>query len=230
MKRKKTQIVKDLVKIIRDDELTYEEFIALCKEARDKTELKAQKKYQEVKPVPTIEDCRKFINVIEKQNAKDSLMIKMLIYLGIRSAELVSIKLSDIELSPGEEKVFLNRKAGRNKWVIIPEKISSLLRLYISTIPSNIYLFESSYHKAYSTRAIRLKIQNYRDEAGLGDIIHAHNFRHLLLTLLAAQGWSDSELQLVSGHDARSSLDRYIYKNPETIRTKMNGAINNMGV
>jgi integrase len=230
MKRKKTAIVKDLVNIIRQDELSYQEFIQLCKEARDITQLKAENKYQEVKPVPTIEDCRKFINVIDKQNPKDSLMIKMLVYLGIRSAELVNIKMSDIELSPGEEKVFLNRKAGRNKWAVIPEKIASLLRLYCSSLSNNLYLFESAYHKPYTTRALRMKIQKYREEAGLGDIIHAHNFRHLLLTLLAANGWSDSELQLVSGHDARSSLDRYIYKNPETIRTKINGAINNMGV
>jgi hypothetical protein len=47
----------------------------------------------------------------------------------------------------------------------------------------------------------------------------------MILTLLAAEGWSDSELQLVSGHDSRTSLDKYIYQNPETIRTKLNSSL-----
>lgn len=226
MKRKKTAIVKDILKIVKEEELTYQEFIQICKDVRDEAKLIPDRKPQIIKPVPTLESCRQFIHIIEKENSKDSLMMRILIYTGIREVELVNIEIKDIDLTPGEEKIFLHRKAGRDKWIVLPDKLAPIIRMYLSANQNNYYLFESSYHKPYTTRSIRGKIQKYREKAGLTDTIHAHNFRHMILTVLASQGWTDSQLQLVSGHDSRTSLDRYIYQNPELIREKLNSEIN----
>jgi integrase len=65
-------------------------------------------------------------------------------------------------------------------------------------------------------------------EAGLDETFHPHNFRHLLLTTLGGDGWTDTELQNVSGHRSRTSLDSYIQKNPERIRTQYNDSINRL--
>ncbi len=223
--------VDELCSVICKYQLTYAEYVQYSKEARERTQLQRPKDKATVKPVPSMDDVAKFLNVVERQSVKDALMIKILLYMGIRSIELVRIKVDDLDLTPGQERIFVHRKGGRDKWFVIPAKLAPLLRMYMELAKDNVYLFESGYgkdkfrHKPYDCRSIRNLIQKYREEAGIGDIIHAHNFRHLLLTTLAAQGWSDSELMLISGHDSRTSLDRYIYQNPEKIRKQINESL-----
>ncbi len=226
VKGKRGKVIKEMVEMIRNHQLSYDEFIECSKIAREQVKLERPGRKPVNKPVPSIDDIKKFMAVVEKQSPKHGLMMKLLIYMGIRECELVRIEIKDLDLTAGAERIFVHRKDGRDKWFVLPEKITSLLRMYISTTVNQVYLFEPSFHKLYTERAIRKMIQKYREDAGVSDIIHAHNFRHMILTLLAGEGWSDHELQLVSGHDSRGSLDRYIYQNPELIRNKYNQALN----
>lgn len=223
---RKNRVIKALAELIRENQLSYDEFNECAKQARELTELTRPKRKNVAKPIPSLDEVKKFMGIIERADTTDALMIKLLIFLGIRSVELTQIRIEDIDTTPGAERIFVHRKGGLDKWFVVPGKLSSLLRMYLSGRDRQVYLFESSYHKPYTTRAIRKKIQAYRETAGLGEVLHAHNFRHLLLTLLAAEGWTDSELQLVSGHASRTNLDRYIYQNPEVIRVKLNGSLN----
>lgn len=227
---RKGKAVVELVDTIRKYGLSYDEFIDACKDARSITLLERPKRMAINQPVPSVDDVTKFMGVVERLSPKDALMMKVMLYLGLRSVEVTRIKLSDIDLTPGAEKMMAHRKAGRDKVFVLPEKIASLMRMYVDANRNNVFLFEASYHKAYDPRSVRKKIQKYRESAGCGADIHAHNFRHMILTYLAGQGWTDSELQLISGHDSRESLTRYIYQNPEKIRTKLNGALAGMGV
>lgn len=220
--------VDAMIALIREYELSYDEFIECGKLAREAMELTRPGRKQVVKPIPSLDDVKKFMGVIERASTTDALMMKLLLVMGIRSVELVRIRIEDIDTTPGAERIFVRRKGGLDKWFVIPAKLSGLLRMYLESAQKQVYLFESGYHQPYTTRAIRMKIQRYRQQAGIGDVIHAHNFRHLILTLLAAEGWSDSELQLVSGHSSRTSLDRYLHNNPEMIRGKINQAVNRM--
>lgn len=218
------KVVKELVKIIRDYELNYDEFVELCSLARVEMQLVRKERKKVDKQMPSIEEVKKFMQCIEKHSSADALMIKILIFMGIRSCELVRIKISDLDLTPGKEMMFTNRKAGLDKNFVIPEKIASLLRLYVSQASKQVYLFESGYHKPYSEKAgaIRKMMQRYRREAGVSDLITPHACRHLLLTTLGGKGWTDSELQKVSGHASRVNLDKYTHLNPELIRNKLN--------
>lgn len=224
-KGRKNRVINAMVELIKEHQLTYDEFIECGKHARDIMELGRPKRKDVIKPIPSLEEVRKFLAHIEGIDAADALKIKLMLFLGIRSVELTKIKKEDLDLTPGAERVFVNRKGGHDKWFVIPSKLSSLLRMYVGQIDKQVYLFEASYHKPYCTRSIREMIQRYRTQAGVSGKVHAHNFRHMLLTLLAAEGWTDSEMQLVSGHKSRTNLDRYIRQNPEMIREKLNGSL-----
>lgn len=228
MRGRRGAAIRAMVELIKEHKLSYNEFVEYGKAARDKMELTRPGRKPVQKPIPSLDNVKKFLEQIERADTTDALMIKLLLFLGIRSVELTRIRIEDIDTTPGAERIFVHRKGGLDTWFVVPGKLASLLRMYLQNCGKQVYLFESSYHKAYTTRAIRKKIQGYREKAGIGDVIHAHNFRHLLLTLLASQGWSDSELQLVSGHASRTSLDRYIYQNPETIRVKYNKDLNSV--
>ena len=50
---------------------------------------------------------------------------------------------------------------------------------------------------------------HYRELAGICERVHPHLFRHQILTWLTAQGLPDSEIQLISGHASKKSLEVY---------------------
>ena len=71
------------------------------------------------------------------------------------------------------------------------------------------YLFETNRLDKFTTRWIRAITKRYADKAGIDKRIYPHLFRHQLLTHLAKKGVVDAKLQLISGHEARKSLEIY---------------------
>lgn len=58
-------------------------------------------------------------------------------------------------------------------------------------------------------RRIQQIVQHYREQAGLSEAVHPHLFRHQMLTFLTGQKLSDAQLQLLSGHASKKSLEIY---------------------
>lgn len=223
----KKTVVNEFVRIIRKYELSYDQAISYSKEARSICELSAPKKRKSTKQQPTTEEIRKFFKTVEKKSITDRLIMKILLYMGLRTKELVNIKIKDLELEPGSEKLYARRKRGENKYFVIPHQLVESLKIYIETIAKkNVYLFESKFHKKYNERSIRLKFQKYREEAEISKNVHPHAFRSAIITFLSSEGWSTRQIQLVSGHSSSSSVDIYDKNNPEGIRNKLNQSIN----
>jgi integrase/recombinase XerD len=53
----------------------------------------------------------------------------------------------------------------------------------------------------------RLVVQSYREMAGITQPLHPHLFCHQMLTYLTSKGLTDSQIQLISGHESKKSLD-----------------------
>lgn len=223
-------VVAKLVEIIRQEKLSYEDFIEASSEARKVAQLKKKKTVTILKPIPNEKEIVRFINTIELKSQKHALMIRVLIYTGIRCRELTTLKIEDLDLTPGKETAYIHRKAGRDKTIVIPSVIAPMLRMYIEENGKNVYLFESSFHRQYTTRGIRKMVQKYRESAELSGVIHPHNFRHFILTFLGEAGFTDSQLQLVSGHDKRESLSIYIDKNPRAVRGLINETYKSLSI
>ncbi len=221
---------KEFAAIINKHKLTYEQANDAMKQARQDCKLTRSKRPPVQPKVPSFDSIKKLFDLISTKSSKDKLMMNVLLYMGIRSCELVRISIEDIDLSPGQEKLFAHRKGGHDKYLSIPKILVEQLRLYLDNNTKNVFLFESRYHKAYTERAIRKKLQNYREEANLGSELTAHSFRRTLCTYLANEGWNEQQLMLVSGHDDSKSLKHYILKNPEMIRNQYNQAVNNLSL
>jgi integrase/recombinase XerD len=52
-------------------------------------------------------------------------------------------------------------------------------------------------------------VQCYREAAGLGETVHPHLFRHQMQTFLTGQKLSDAQIQPLSGHVSKKSLELY---------------------
>lgn len=219
--------VKEMIKLIQKYGLTYDQISEVCKQARKELKIARPKRRQIQSQLPTFNEIRQFFKIIETKSLVDKLMMKFLFYTGIRTFELVNIEIKNIDFSViGKEKIWIRRKGGTDSYILIPEVLKDMLKLYLETeAKKNVYLFESSYHKKYTERGIRKKIERYRAEAGISHNVRAHNFRHAILSYLGGKGWRQQQLKNISGHSSTTSLDIYVERNPETVREIYNDAI-----
>jgi integrase/recombinase XerD len=108
--------------------------------------------------VPTEEEINKYYSTVWKsRNMKHVVMIKTLLYTGVRVSELVNIKISDIDLDNCHIKV-VQGKGKKDRIVPFPNSFKEILAVHIENMKQNDtkYLFESSWKRPYSDRGIRL--------------------------------------------------------------------------
>ncbi len=148
--------------------------------------------------------------VWQSEKSDHMIMIKLLVYTGIRNAELSNIKLTDIDLDSLKIRIE-NGKGNKDRYVPLPKSFRGELKHYILSQKDKmaIYLFESKRKDKLSTRWIREIVRYYAQIAGVTKRIYPHLLRHQLLTYLTQNGLLDAKIQLISGHSDRQSLAIY---------------------
>jgi len=161
--------------------------------------------------VPTEEEIDLYYKTVWKsRNMKHVVMIKTLLYTGVRVSELINIKIADIDLDHCQIKV-VQGKGKKDRIVPFPNVFKEILAVHIENIKKNDakYLFESNWKKPYSDRGIRKILMNYTKQAGIEHSISPHKLRHFLFTWMKKKGVDDALIQPYSGHDSRQSLEIY---------------------
>jgi integrase/recombinase XerD len=147
---------------------------------------------------------------VGSKNLQDMIIIKTLLYTGIRVSELIRLKINDVDLDRCQVKV-VSGKGQKDRIVPFPKSFRETLALYIekSKQQATSSLFESSWAKAYSDRGIRKILEKYSKISGTPKNISPHKLRHFLFTWLKKQGIDDALIQPYSGHETRQSLEIY---------------------
>ena len=148
--------------------------------------------------------------VFSARNHKHMVMIKLLIYTGIRNAELANIRLTDVDLQSLQIRIEQG-KGSKDRYVPIPKSFRGELAQYIESQRKKkaTYLFESNRLKPYSTRRIRQIVKQYANKANIQKRVYPHLFRHQLITFLTKQGIVSPKIQLLSGHSQEKNLAIY---------------------
>jgi len=161
--------------------------------------------------VPSEEEIRRYYETVWKtRKLADLVLIKTLLYTGVRVSELVAIRLDDVDFDRCQIRV--NQGKGRKDRVVpFPTPFKETLALHADGLRHKgaSYLFESSWKKPYSDRGVRRLLERYAEAAGLAHPISPHRLRHFLLTWLKKQGIDDALIQPYSGHASRKSLEIY---------------------
>jgi integrase/recombinase XerD len=161
--------------------------------------------------VPTEEEIKRYYEVVwQSQNFSDLVLIKTLLYTGVRVSELCNIKLSEVDLE--QHQIRINHaKGGKDRVVPFPVSFQEVLGLHILNLKQKkaTFLFESRQTRKYSERGVRRMLERYGQKAGLSQTISPHKLRHFLLTWLKKQGLDDALIQPYSGHTSRQSLEIY---------------------
>jgi len=161
--------------------------------------------------VPTDEEIRRYYEVVwQTRKVADLVLIKTLLYTGVRVSELIAIKLSDVDLDRCQIRINAG-KGNKDRVVPFPPAFKETLALHMAGMKSKgaTYLFESSWKRKYSDRGVRKLLARYATAAGLSRSISPHMLRHFLLTWLKKQGIDDALIQPYSGHASRQSLEVY---------------------
>lgn len=149
------------------------------------------------------------------EGVRDKLMIELLYASGIRRAELIDLKLVDLNLSGGTIKVL----GKRNKERIIPllGAITDLFSEYLvardelAIISDRDYVFLSkSGHKIYETLVYRV-INKYLSEVSLKAKRSPHILRHTFATHLLNQGADLNSVKELLGHSSLASTQVYTH-------------------
>ena len=178
---------------------------------REVLEVKVISQPKKLPYVPKEDEIQKYYEIVWKsKNIQDIVIIKILLYTGIRVSELIRLKKSDVDLNSCQI-IITAGKGKKDRIVPFPKSFRETLAIYISNTAGKLtfYLFESSWKKTYSDRGIRRILEKYSKLAGMSQNISPHKLRHFLFTWLKKKGIDDALIQPYSGHETRKSLEVY---------------------
>ena len=181
---------------------------------RNELNIKVEKQPKHLPYVPTEEEIRRYYNMVFKsKNMQNVMIIKTLLYTGVRVGELVDIKTNDIDLANCTISTIRinNGKGNKDRVVPFPEGFKEVLAMHMERNKEKgaLYLFESTWKRKYSVRGIRKIVTEYSKSAGMAKCISPHKLRHFLFTWMKKQGIDDAFIQPYSGHQTRQSLEIY---------------------
>ncbi|MDQ6773414.1 MAG: tyrosine-type recombinase/integrase [Candidatus Dormibacteraeota bacterium] len=161
--------------------------------------------------VPSEAEIRRYYEAVwQARKPGDIVLIKTLLYTGVRVSELIRLRLTDVDFDRCQLRV-TQGKGGQDRIVPFPRAFKEALALHAAGLQRQgaTHLFESSWKKPYSDRGVRKLLARYAQAAGLTQPISPHRLRHFLLTWLKKQGIDDALIQPYSGHASRQSLEIY---------------------
>ena len=178
---------KQLIKLLKTENPDYnylrEVFRQIRKDLNVQVNTAAPKKLPQV---PTEEEIAKYYEAVWKsRNMKHVVMIKTLLYTGVRVTELIHIKLSDIDFDRCQMRIN-EGKGKKDRIVPFPDSFKEMLAIHAHNTrdKGGEYLFESSWKRPYTDRGIRKILEQYSLEAGMEHSISPHKLRHFLFTWL----------------------------------------------
>lgn len=218
------------MRIARKDRLDYDAFIYVCQQARKKLGLRRPKKERRLPQLLTVTDLKRFFRVIrECGDLQHEIMLKLLFYTAVRVSELVLIRVGDVALD--ECKIFINQgKGSKDRYILFPEGFRLVLKSYLQACPENKYLFESRRYGPFTPRRVQQIVQQYRTKAKITQSVHPHLFRHQMLTYLTSRGLSDAQIQLISGHQSKKSLEVYQHLSLDSVHAAYQEAAQSIAI
>lgn len=221
----KSELVAQLVRLARKERLSYDEFGYLCQQARKKLGLKKPKRERKLPQLLTADELARFFRAVRGGgNVQHEIMLKLLFFTAVRVGELVKIEVRDVDLTAC--KIFIDQgKGGKDRYLLFPQAFALVLRAHLAARPKNRFLFETQRCGPYTVRRVQQIVQGYREKAGLGDTVHPHLFRHQMLTFLTGQKLSDAQIQLLSGHVSKQSLETYQHLSLEAVESAYQQAV-----
>jgi integrase/recombinase XerD len=226
----KSGIVAQFTRIARKARLGYDDFLYVCQQTRRKLGLRRPKKERRLPQLLPAPQLKRFFQAIQDcGDVQHEILLKLLFYTAIRVSELVRIEVSDLDLD--QCKIFINQgKGAKDRYILFPASFRLVLKSHLRASPLNRCLFETRRCGPFTPRRVQQIVQEYRQRAGITQPVHPHLFRHQMLTYLTTKGLSDAQIQLISGHQSKKSLEIYQHLSLESVEQAYQEAVRSVGI
>ena len=200
-----------IVKYFRQEHPDYNYIRAVFQQLRSELKVPVATAPKKLPYVPSEAELKKYYEAVwQAKNMQDMIIIRVLLYTGMRVSELIRAKITDIDLDRCQIKI-ITGKGKKDRIVPFPKSFRENLAFHVENANKNkqVNLFESSWKKPYSDRGIRKMLEKYSKAAGITHTISPHKLRHFLFTWMKKKGVDDALIQPYSGHESRQSLEVY---------------------
>jgi integrase len=207
-KSTRSRLIAKLARFVRKAGLTYDDWRYVARRVRSKCDLHPAAKPKKLPRVLTADQFRAFYKAVDAaEDVQHALMLRLLFYTGVRVGELCGIEVADVDLE--NCKIFVNQgKGSKDRYVLFGKSFATALKTHIAAHPQNRWLFQTRRCGRFSTRRVQQLVRLYGEKAGVKAT--PHTFRHECITWLTRNsGLADAELQLITGHSQRTSLQIY---------------------
>jgi site-specific recombinase XerD len=151
---------------------------------------------------------------VGRHSVRDAAIILLMFRHGLRTAELIALKWSQIDFSEGYIDIH-RLKHGHD--TVHPLRAPELraLRQLQRDYADTPYVFVSERKAPLSTRAVRHIIARAGELAGITEPVHPHQLRHACGYYLAVQGHDTRAIQDYLGHKNIHHTVRYTQMSPQ---------------
>ena len=161
----------------------------------------------------TRNEQNKLLRVVERSSVRDTAIVRLLFGAGPRLAEMLALKITDIEIGKRQGKMTVRSGKGMKfREVPLPSETRQALKEWLDKHPGGEWLFVGKRGKL-SGRAVQKMLKKYAYQAGLpSEAIHPHALRHTFAKNLLDAG---ADLVIVAALLGHESLDTTaIYTKP----------------
>lgn len=186
------------------------------------TGLKKEKKLPRYFEYNELEELFKVPDLRTALGQRDRLILEMLYATGLRVGELVSVKVSDIDL--GSRVILVVGKGNKERRVTYGDYCHDALKLYLSDgylkLNKNVsdYLFLNNNGEVITERGIRYILDRVIKKTSLNKSISPHVLRHSFATHLLNEGCDLLTVQKLLGHESISATQIYTHVTTERLK------------
>ena len=164
-----------------------------------KPSLRIKRIQQRVPEALTEEEIEKVLNAAKERGLRDYLMVKTILYCGLRISELLSLRKDNLKVYRGKLVLQVIGKGNKERFIPVPQKLAEELSTYAEKCKDR--LFPISYQGA------KYVFNKIREKTGVN--VHPHKLRHTFATILVDKGVDIRVIQAFLGHASPNTSARY---------------------
>ncbi|WP_456457187.1 tyrosine-type recombinase/integrase [Thermovibrio sp.] len=165
-----------------------------------KPSLRIRKVKQKVPEALTYEEVEKVLEEARRRSYRDHLIVKTILYCGLRVSELLSLTRENIVEVKGRRVLKIIGKGGKERFIPLPKELADELEQLSAELGED-RLFPLSY------QGIRYIFNKIQEKTGVR--VHPHKLRHTFATILVDKGIDIRVIQAFLGHASPLTSARY---------------------